>query len=102
VLSPGGSSSPIGTANFWAANVGTETGRSSAGWRGVLVGIKPTMGGSPLRRHSDYGDQDTLVRVAGSVTDAAVMLGALEARRRTNDPRLVRARRRQDATIRSS
>ena len=63
VLATGGSSSGIGTAaNFWAANVGTETSGSilSPSNQNMLVGIKPTVG-----RISRYGvipitaDQDT-------------------------------------------
>ena len=62
-LGTGGSSSGIGTAaNFWAANVGTETSGSilSPANQNMLVGIKPTVG-----RVSRYGvipitaDQDT-------------------------------------------
>src|SRR5439155_218856 len=52
-LNTGGSSSGIGTsANFWAANVGTETSGSilnPANWT-MLAGIKPTVG-----RVSRYG-----------------------------------------------
>jgi amidase len=78
----GGSSSGIGTtANFWAANIGTETSGSilnPANWT-MLVGIKPTVG-----RVSRYGvipitaDQDTPGPMAKSVTDAAILLGILE------------------------
>ena len=81
-LVTGGSSSGIGTtANFWAANVGTETSGSilnPANWT-MLVGIKPTVG-----RISRYGvipitaDQDTPGPMAKSVTDAAILLGVLE------------------------
>jgi amidase len=83
VLQTGGSSSGIGTAsNFWAANVGTETSGSilSPSNQNMLVGIKPTVG-----RISRYGvipitaDQDTAGPMAKSVTDAAIMLGALES-----------------------
>ena len=82
VLSTGGSSSGIGTAaNFWAANVGTETSGSilSPANQNMLVGIKPTVG-----RVSRYGvipitaDQDTPGPMARTVTDAAILLGALE------------------------
>ena len=78
----GGSSSGIGTAaSFWAANVGTETSGSilSPSNQNMLVGIKPTVG-----RISRYGvipitaDQDTPGPMARTVTDAAIMLGALE------------------------
>ena len=81
-LSTGGSSSGIGTAaSFWAANVGTETSGSilSPANQNMLVGIKPTVG-----RVSRYGvipitaDQDTPGPMARSVTDAAILLGALE------------------------
>ena len=87
-LQTGGSSSGIGTnASFWAANVGTETSGSilSPSNQNMLVGIKPTVG-----RISRYGvipitsDQDTPGPMARSVTDAAIMLGALEGR--TPDP----------------
>jgi amidase len=82
VLTTGGSSSGVGTAvSFWAANVGTETSGSilSPSNQNMLVGIKPTVG-----RVSRYGiipitaDQDTAGPMARSVTDAAIMLGALE------------------------
>ena len=82
VLSTGGSSSGIGTsANFWAANVGTETSGSilSPATQTMLVGIKPTVG-----RISRYGiipitaDQDTAGPMARTVTDAAILFGALE------------------------
>lgn len=81
-LSTGGSSSGIGTAaNFWAANVGTETSGSilSPSNQTMLVGIKPTVG-----RISRYGiipitaDQDTAGPMAKTVTDAAILLGVLE------------------------
>jgi len=90
-LSPGGSSSGIGTsASFWAANVGTETSGSilSPANQNMLVGIKPTVG-----RISRYGvipitaDQDTPGPMARTVTDAAIMLGVLEgASPDPNDP----------------
>jgi amidase len=82
VLSTGGSSSGVGTnASFWAANVGTETSGSilSPANQNMLVGIKPTVG-----RVSRYGvipitaDQDTPGPMARTVTDAAIMLGAME------------------------
>ncbi len=83
VLATGGSSSGVGTAvSFWAANVGTETSGSilSPANQNMLVGIKPTVG-----RVSRYGiipitaDQDTAGPMARSVTDAAIMLGAMES-----------------------
>ena len=91
VLGTGGSSSGTGTAaNFWAANVGTETSGSilSPSNQNMLVGIKPTVG-----RISRYGvipitaDQDTAGPMARTVADAALMLGALEsAAPDPNDP----------------
>ena len=81
-LSPGGSSSGIGTAaSFWAANVGTETSGSilSPANQNMLAAVKPTVG-----RISRYGvipitaDQDTAGPMARTVTDAAILLGALE------------------------
>jgi amidase len=81
-LGTGGSSSGIGTAaNFWAANVGTETSGSilSPSNQNMLAGIKPTVG-----RVSRYGvipitaDQDTPGPLAKTVTDAAILLGVLE------------------------
>ena len=91
MLNTGGSSSGVGTAgNFWAANVGTETSGSilSPSNQNMLAGIKPTVG-----RISRYGvipitaDQDTAGPMAKSVTDAAIMFGALEsAAPDPNDP----------------
>jgi len=90
-LATGGSSSGVGTAaNFWAANVGTETSGSilSPANQNMLVGIKPTVG-----RVSRYGvipitaDQDTPGPLAKTVADAAILLGALEgAAPDPNDP----------------
>ena len=95
VLATGGSSSGIGTAaNFWAGNVGTETSGSilSPSNQNMLAGIKPTVG-----RISRYGvipitaDQDTAGPMAKFVTDAAIMLGALEgAAPDPNDPATTR------------
>ena len=88
VLGTGGSSSGVGTAaNFWAGNVGTETSGSvlSPSNQNMLAGIKPTVG-----RISRYGvipitaDQDTPGPMAKSVSDVAIMLGALESA--TPDP----------------
>jgi amidase len=82
VLTTGGSSSGVGTnVSFWAANVGTETSGSilSPSNQNFLVGIKPTVG-----RVSRYGvipitaDQDTPGPMARTVSDAALVLGALE------------------------
>jgi amidase len=81
-LLTGGSSSGVGTAaSFWFANVGTETSGSilSPSNQNMLVGIKPTVG-----RVSRYGvipitaDQDTPGPMARTVTDAAILMGALE------------------------
>jgi amidase len=81
-LATGGSSSGTGTAaNFWAANVGTETSGSilSPANANMLAAIKPTVG-----RISRYGvipitaDQDTPGPMAKSVTDAAILLGVME------------------------
>ena len=81
----------VGTAaNFWAGNVGTETSGSvlSPSNQNMLAGIKPTVG-----RISRYGvipitaDQDTPGPMAKSVSDVAIMLGALEsAAPDPNDP----------------
>jgi amidase len=88
VLPAGGSSSGIGTAaNFWAANVGTETSGSilNPANREMLAAVKPTVG-----RISRYGvipitaDQDTPGPMAKTVTDAAILLGSLESA--TPDP----------------
>ncbi len=81
-LSTGGSSSGVGTAvSFWAASVGTETSGSilSPANQNMLAAVKPTVG-----RISRYGvipitaDQDTPGPMARTVTDAAILLGALE------------------------
>lgn len=83
-LNTGGSSSGTGTAaSFWAANVGTETSGSilSPANANMLAAIKPTVG-----RVSRYGvipitaDQDTPGPMAKFVTDAAIMLGAMESK----------------------
>ncbi len=82
-LSTGGSSSGIGTAaSFWAANVGTETSGSilSPANQNMLAGVKPTVG--RVSRHGVIpitADQDTPGPMARTVTDAAILLGALEA-----------------------
>jgi len=83
VLNTGGSSSGTGTAaNFWAANVGTETSGSilSPANQNMLAAIKPTVG-----RISRYGvipitaDQDTAGPMAKTVADVAILFGALES-----------------------
>jgi amidase len=82
-MQTGGSSSGVGTAaNFWAANVGSETSGSilSPSNQNMLAAVKPTVG-----RISRYGvipitaDQDTAGPMAKTVTDAAILLGALES-----------------------
>jgi len=82
-LATGGSSSGVGTAaNFWAGNVGSETSGSilSPSNANMLAGIKPTVG-----RISRYGvipitaDQDTAGPMAKTVTDVAIMFGAMES-----------------------
>src|SRR5262245_39884427 len=95
VLATGGSSSGIGTAaNFWAANIGTETSGSilSPSNQNMLVGVKPTVG-----RVSRYGvipitaDQDTAGPMAKSVMDVAILLGVLEgAKPDPDDPATTR------------
>lgn len=89
-MATGGSSSGTGTAaNFWAANVGTETSGSilSPANGNMLAAVKPTVG-----RVSRYGvipitaDQDTPGPMAKSVTDAAILLGVLEGGVDPNDP----------------
>src|SRR3954463_12296421 len=90
-LQTGGSSSGIGTAaNFWAGNIGSETSGSilSPSNQNMLAAIKPTVG-----RISRYGvipitaDQDTAGPMAKSVSDVAIMFGAMEsAAADPNDP----------------
>ncbi len=88
VLTTGGSSSGAGTAvSFWAASVGTETSGSilSPSNQNMLVGIKPTVG--RVSRHGVIpitADQDTPGPMARTVTDATIVLGALEGA--TADP----------------
>lgn len=89
-LFTGGSSSGVGTAaNFWAANVGTETSGSilSPANQNMLVGIKPTLG--RISRHGVIpitADQDTPGPMARTVADAAILLGVLEGAADPNDP----------------
>ena len=82
VLPTGSSSSGSGTAaNFWAANIGTETTTSIIGpaSAAMLAAVKPTVG-----RISRWGvipvtyDQDTAGPMTRTVTDAAILLGVLE------------------------
>jgi amidase len=91
VLSVGGSSSGVGTAaSFWAANVGTETSGSllSPANQNMLVSIKPTVG--RISRHGIIpitADQDTAGPMTRTVSDAAILFGALEkAEVDPNDP----------------
>src|ERR1700751_3527330 len=86
-----GSSSGVGTAaNFWAANVGTETSGSilNPANQNMLAAIKPTVG--RISRHGVIpitADQDTPGPLAKTVADAAILLGALEgAAPDPNDP----------------
>jgi amidase len=82
-LGTGGSSSGIGTAaSFWAANVGTETSGSilSPSNQNMLAAIKPTVGRVSRRGVIPItADQDTAGPMARTVTDAAILLGALES-----------------------
>ena len=91
VMGVAGSSSGIGTAmSFWAGNVGTETRGSILSPANVtmLAAVKPTVG-----RVSRWGvipitaDQDTPGPMTRTVTDVAILLGALEsASPDPNDP----------------
>jgi amidase len=83
VLTTGGSSSGSGiavAANLVAVAVGTETSGSilSPGTANNVVGIKPTLG--LVSRHRILpitADQDTAGPLARTVTDAAILLGAI-------------------------
>jgi len=97
-LFTGGSSSGVGTAaNFWAANVGTETSGSilSPANQNMLAAIKPTLG--RISRHGIIpitADQDTAGPMARNVADAAILLGVLEgAAADANDPATSRCSR---------
>lgn len=103
VLNTGGSSSGTGTAaNFWAANVGTETSGSilSPANANMLAAVKPTLG--RISRHGVIpitADQDTPGPLAKSVTDAAILLGVLEgAQADAADPATSRCPRQGDYT----
>jgi amidase len=83
-MNTGGSSSGIGVAvNMWAASVGTDTGGSvmSPTNQNMLAGIRATTG-----RISRWGiipvslDQDMSGPMAKTVTDVAIMLGAMESK----------------------
>ena len=83
VLTPGGSSSGSGiavAANLVAVAIGTETSGSilSPGTSNGVVGIKPTLG--LISRDGILpitADQDTAGPLARTVTDAAILLGAV-------------------------
>lgn len=90
VLDTGGSSSGIGTAaNFWAANIGTETSGSIQipSNNNMLASVKPTVG--LISRHGIIpitADQDTAGPMAKYVADLAVLLDALAVGADPNDP----------------
>ena len=100
-LNTGGSSSGTGTAaNFWAANIGTETSGSilSPSNANMLAAVKPTVG--RVSRHGVIpitADQDTPGPMARTVTDAAIVLGALEGPD-SNDPATTRCKPEGDYT----
>ncbi|HEX6099984.1 MAG TPA: amidase family protein [Thermoanaerobaculia bacterium] len=100
-LNTGGSSSGTGTAaNFWAANVGTETSGSilSPANANMLAAVKPTVG--RVSRHGVIpitADQDTPGPMARTVTDAAILLGAMEGAD-PNDPATNRCTPERDYT----
>ena len=83
VLSPAGSSSGIGVAaGYWGANIGTDTSGSVLGPSNaaMIVGLRPTVG--RISRHGILPitvDQDTAGPMARTVTDIAILLGALES-----------------------
>ncbi len=105
-LNTGGSSSGAGTAaSFWAANVGTETSGSilSPANANMLAAVKPTVG--RVSRHGVIpitADQDTAGPMARTVTDAAILLGALEGAAADPDDAATSRCRAPDATTRSS
>lgn len=82
VMTTGSSSSGGGTAaNLWAANVGTETTVSiiNPASAAMLAAIKPTVGRVSRRGVIPVSyDQDTAGPMTRTVTDAAIMLGAME------------------------
>ncbi len=83
ILSPGGSSSGpaiVAAASLAAAAIGTETSGSilSPGTQNLLVGIKPTVGlASRTGIIPIASAQDTAGPLARTVTDAAIVLGAM-------------------------
>ena len=82
VMTPGGSSSGIGTAvSFWAGSVGTQTSGSLVipSNYNMLVGLDPTIG--RLSRHGIIPitmDQDSAGPMTRTVAGTAIMLGAME------------------------
>jgi amidase len=85
ILSPGGSSSGPGAAaaaSFAAATIGTETSGSilSPASANSLAGVKPTVGlASRTGIIPIASSQDTAGPIARTVTDAAILLGAITA-----------------------
>lgn len=85
ILSPGGSSAGPGAAaaaSFAAATIGTETSGSilSPSSQNSLAGVKPTVGlASRTGIIPIASSQDTAGPIARTVTDAAILLGALTA-----------------------
>lgn len=85
ILSPGGSSAGPGAAaaaSFAAATIGTETSGSilSPSSQNSLAGIKPTVGlASRTGIIPIASSQDTAGPLARTVTDAAILLGAITA-----------------------
>src|SRR5438477_11254659 len=85
ILTPGGSSSGPGAAaaaSFAAVTIGTETSGSilSPSNQNSLVGIKPTVGlASRTGIIPIASSQDTAGPLTRTVTDAAIMLGAITA-----------------------
>jgi len=83
VMSPGGSSSGIGTAvSFWAGSVGTQTSGSLLipSNNNMLVGLDPTLG--RLSRHGIIPitmDQDSAGPMTRTVAGTAILLGAMES-----------------------
>ena len=83
VLQTGGSSSGIGTAaNFWAANVGTDTGGSVISPSNAEHARRHPAdhrAHQPLRRDPDHRRSRHGGADGRTVTDAAIMMGALES-----------------------
>ena len=83
MLDAGGSSSGIGTTvGFWAANIGTETSGSllNPANANQLVSVKPTVGRVSMRGVMPItADQDVAGPMTRTVTDAALVLDAIES-----------------------